>query len=81
MNERELLEELRAYVVQAVSEIERLRRNNKELMSQINSLKISGESSNGSGLIENGHDSEELKEKIQHFMDTIDAFLESPASS
>jgi len=79
MNERELLEELRSYVAQAVTEIERLRRTNSELMTKINSLEVKGAASNGSGLIEDGKDSEELKEKIQHFMDTIDAFLESPA--
>ena len=78
MNERELLEELRSYVAQAVTEIERLRRTNSELMSKINSLEVKGASEQGSGLIEDEHDAEELKEKIQHFMDTIDAFLESP---
>jgi len=81
MSERELLAELRSYISKAVDEIEKLRKSNQELNAQIASLKESGSESVGTSdlQITPDQDSEDLREKIQQFINSIDSYLESTA--
>ncbi len=82
MGEHEILVELRSYVGRAVEELDKLRKLNAELMRENEEFKLQGgsrsiaESLNLDGL----ESSAELKEKIQGFMESIDAYLEMPSA-
>ena len=75
-NRHRYMIQLRERVEEVVAEIQTLRKENHSLKTQLKELKDKTEAP-GSGLnLPAGEDAEAFKRKVEHFINTIDRFLE-----
>lgn len=79
--EQEVLETLRTSVMQAVEEIARLRAENVALSERLDTLSTASVPAAGEVALAFSEPPEVLREKVQGFIDAIDAYLETYAAS
>jgi hypothetical protein len=72
------LERLRAHVNRAADEIKRLRDENRRLRQRVQTLERRPAVGEGQAFITLDHP-EDLRRRIEGFIDTIDAYLDEPA--
>jgi len=77
---RDGLRRLARRVEQAVETIERLRAENERLRRRVEELEAGPDVPEGETLLTLEEDPEALRDKITHFIDAIDAYLDRPAA-
>jgi FtsZ-binding cell division protein ZapB len=77
---RDGLRRLARRVEQAVETIERLRAENERLRRRVEELEAGPDVPDGETLLTLEKDPEALRDKITHFIDAIDAYLDRPAA-